>query len=191
MTRAGLLIGCLLISGCERGLHEMYDQAKYKPLAPSGLFADDNSSRPQVDDTVVYSSGALAGSSSGRQGRLDDADGNPPAPSLTQLRRGRERFDIYCAPCHGALGDGRGFIVQRGFPAPPSFDLERLRQAPNRHLFEVITRGYGVMYPYADRVSIGDRWAIVSYIRALQLSRRAPVSLLDATDRMKLEQATP
>ena len=94
----------------------------------------------------------------------------PPPLTMALLERGQERFDIYCSPCHSRAGDGNGMIVQRGFPHPPSYYIDRLRQAPNEHFYDVITHGYGAMYSYADRVSAEDRWAIVAYIRALQAS---------------------
>ena len=94
-----------------------------------------------------------------------------PALTAALIERGHQRFDIYCSPCHGFLGKGDGMIVQRGFPAPPSFHIDRLRSAPTRHFYEVITNGWGVMYSYADRVADRDRWAIAAYIRALQESR--------------------
>ena len=93
--------------------------------------------------------------------------------SAELLARGRERFDIFCAPCHARTGDGDGMIVERGMPRPPSFHSVRLRDAPDRHFLQVITNGYGAMYAYADRVPPADRWAITGYIRALQLSRNA------------------
>src|SRR6185503_16478059 len=103
------------------------------------------------------------------------------------LERGRERFDIYCAPCHGRTGDGNGMIVQRGFPVPPSYHIDRLRQTPAGYFFDVMTRGYGVMFPYAARVQPSDRWAIAAYIRALQLSHNARVADLSDQDRTQLE----
>jgi mono/diheme cytochrome c family protein len=107
------------------------------------------------------------------------------APALTPalLKRGQERFRIYCTPCHSELGDGRGMVVQRGFPAPPSYHDQRLRQAPIQHFYDVITQGYGAMYPFADRVQPADRWAIVAYIRALQRSQYATLSELPDADR--------
>ncbi len=171
------------LSGCEKGLHEMYDQAKYKPLTPTLLFDDGNSSRPQVPGTLPYSSGALAGASSGRAARLDV---NPLPISEALLERGRERFNIYCAPCHSRAGDGDGMIARRGFPAPPSYHIARLRDAPDSHFYAVISEGYGAMYPYADRIAPADRWAIVAYIRALQLSQNAPAASLDAHDLARL-----
>lgn len=100
----------------------------------------------------------------------DDVPVPIPPVTLALLDRGQQRFDIYCAPCHSRMGDGHGMIVQRGFPAPPSYYIARLRQAPNQHFYDVITHGYGAMFPYADRVAPADRWAIVAYIRALQAS---------------------
>jgi mono/diheme cytochrome c family protein len=105
------------------------------------------------------------------------------------LERGRERFNIYCAPCHGQSGDGAGMVVQRGFPAPPSYDTEALRAAPDSHFYDVITDGYGVMYPYADRIGPNDRWAIIAYIRALQLSQSAPRERLTPDDLKRLDMA--
>ena len=99
-----------------------------------------------------------------------------PPVTMALLERGRQRFDINCSPCHGRLGDGRGMIVQRGFPRPPSYDIDRLRSAPSQHFYDVITHGYGIMYSYADRVEPADRWAIAAYIRALQASATASLS---------------
>ena len=104
------------------------------------------------------------------------------------LERGQERFDIYCSPCHGRTGEGNGMIVQRGFPAPPSYHIERLRKAPVGHFFDVITQGYGVMYSYAQRVEPEDRWAIAAYIRALQLSQGAQLADLPVAERRQLEE---
>lgn len=200
------ILGCLMtLTACERGLHQMYDQPKYQPLAPSVLFADGNSSRPQVPGTVPRSAGSAAASSSGRNGALSlppeipqtlmldvngaevsSDEGNPLPVTPVLLERGRERFNIYCAPCHSRLGDGDGMVARRGFPAPPSFHTARLREAPDSHFFAVITRGYGVMYPYADRITVEDRWAVTAYIRALQFSQHAPVASLSAADRQRL-----
>jgi mono/diheme cytochrome c family protein len=111
----------------------------------------------------------------------------PPALSLALIERGRERFDINCAPCHGRSGDGRGMIVERGFPAPPSYHIDRLRNAPSQHFYDVITHGYGAMYSYAARVPEADRWAIVAYIRALQQSQNAALADVPADRRGALE----
>ncbi len=115
---------------------------------------------------------------------------NPPSPppvTTALLERGQQRFDIYCSPCHGRVGDGNGMIVQRGFPHPPSYDSEVLRKAPNQLFFDVITHGYGVMYPYGDRVEPADRWAIVAYIRALQASTSATVADVPPDQRNALQ----
>jgi mono/diheme cytochrome c family protein len=113
----------------------------------------------------------------------------PSAPPITEalLARGRERFDIYCAPCHSRVGDGRGMIVQRGFPAPPSYFIDRLLQAPSQHFYDVITDGYGAMYSYASRVAPEDRWAITAYIRALQASQHAELDKLPEDERRHLQ----
>ena len=107
-------------------------------------------------------------------------DALPREVPLAVVTRGRERYDIFCAPCHSPVGDGEGMIVQRGFPRPPSFHDPGLIAAPDRHFYDVITHGYGVMFPYAARVPPADRWAIVAYIRALQLSQHAPAALAGA-----------
>jgi mono/diheme cytochrome c family protein len=191
----------LALSGCEKAMQDMYNQPKYKPLAASPFWSDGRSSRPEVAGTVARSGGASAGTSSGRLGQLPlpmaeapvypvDDNGNvkanlaPDSPKpLTAtnplpidrqtLDRGRERFDIYCSPCHSIAGDGDGMVPRRGFPHPPSYHTPRLRNAPDAHFYNVITQGYGMMYSYADRVAPNDRWAIVAYIRALQLSQDA------------------
>jgi mono/diheme cytochrome c family protein len=111
----------------------------------------------------------------------------PPALTMALLQRGQQRFDIYCAPCHGRLGDGSGIIAQRGFPHPPSYHIDRLRNAPSQHFYDVITHGYGVMYPYADRVDPADRWAIVAYIRALQASASVPIADVPPAKRSGLQ----
>lgn len=113
----------------------------------------------------------------------------PSAPPVTLalLERGRARFDINCAPCHGRTGDGNGMIVQRGFPHPPSYFIDRLRNVPTQHFYDVITYGYGIMYSYADRVEPADRWAIAAYIRALQASATASISDVPADKRGELQ----
>jgi mono/diheme cytochrome c family protein len=171
----------LLLAGCDN----MKDQPTHRPLEPE-LRRSDGSAliRPAVH-TVA---------------RGDPAPGDPwvtgfrnGAP-VTQspvgftpdvLARGRERFEIYCAVCHGGDGYATGIVVRRGFPAPPSYHDDRLRSTPDGHLFDVITRGYGVMLPFADRITPADRWAIVGYIRALQRSQHA--TLADVPDPARLE----
>jgi mono/diheme cytochrome c family protein len=116
----------------------------------------------------------------------DDVAVTQPPVTAALLERGQQRFDIYCAPCHGRLGDGDGMIVERGFPAPPSYHIDRLRQAPSQHFYDVISNGYGAMYSYAARVAPEDRWAIVAYIRALQRSQDAGLADVPANERSAL-----
>lgn len=117
----------------------------------------------------------------------EKAASTKPALSAELLARGRERFGIFCSPCHGAVGDGTGIIVQRGMPRPTSYHDDRLRAADDQYFFDVITNGHGAMYSYASRVQPGDRWAIVAYIRALQLSRHASLDDVPPEARAKLE----
>ena len=172
-----------LLVGCEKLARNMYDQPRYKPMHESPLFADGTSARAPVPGTLAAASGVLAGSSSGRLGAdieleraaAQSAPKNPYPVTMQLLRRGQERYDIYCAPCHSPVGDGDGMVARRGFPQPPSYHVERLRKAPDRHLYDVMSSGYGVMASHADRVPPEDRWAIVAYIRALQLSQYARI----------------
>ena len=119
----------------------------------------------------------------------DEQMGQPAPPPVTMalLEHGQERFDIYCAPCHSRVGDGRGMIVQRGFPAPPSYFIERLQKAPVQHFYDVITNGYGAMYSYADRTAPADRWAIIAYIRTLQASASASLADVPPDKRQALQ----
>jgi mono/diheme cytochrome c family protein len=191
------LVVCTCLAGCEKAKQDMYDQPKYKPFARSELFADGNSSRSLPENSVQYSNGPFAGTSSGRIGTGDvdettaasNAQTNPYRVDMQLLRRGQQRYEIYCMPCHSPVGDGDGLIARRGFPHPPSYHSERLRQAPDRHFFDVMTNGYGIMYSYADRVTPPDRWAIVAYIRVLQMSQNADVKTLPPEARQKLAAA--
>jgi len=110
-----------------------------------------------------------------------------PPVTLALIQRGQERFRIYCTPCHSELGDGNGMVVQRGFPPPPSYHTDRLRQAPVQHFYDVITNGYGAMYSFASRVQPSDRWAIAAYIRALQRSQHAEVADVPVNERGALQ----
>jgi len=172
-----------LLVGCHS---DMYDQPRGKPLAGSRFFPDGREARPLVDGTVPHSDSAeddllLTGR---RDGRLSSTF--PFRVTKEVLDRGHERYNIYCSPCHGLLGDGRGTVVRRGFPAPPSFHSDSLRAKPVGHYVDVITHGLGRMFPYADRVEPHDRWAIAAYIRALQLSQNAPVRELSDSQRRPL-----
>lgn len=161
MRLGASLLLALLLSGCET---DMYDQAKYQPYEAGELFADGQSARQPVAETVA------------RGSALDLRTDRSPFPvSAELLQRGEERFGIYCSPCHGILGDGQGMNVRRGFPPPPTFHQPRLRVMPDAYFYLVITHGFGIMYSYASRVDSDDRWAIVAYIRALQLSQNATI----------------
>jgi mono/diheme cytochrome c family protein len=194
---AALLLALISLGGCEQAKQDMYDQPRYKPMAASSLFPDGTSARPLPAGSVLHARGPFAGTSSGRIGEaaVEREQAALAAPSIPYpitralLRRGQQRFSIYCEPCHSPVGDGDGRVVRRGFPAPPSFHQPRLLAAPDRHFFDVITHGHGIMYPYADRVEPSDRWAIVAYIRALQLSQHAPAAALDPAARAHLPAA--
>jgi mono/diheme cytochrome c family protein len=175
-----LLAAAPALAGCHR---DMYEQAARRPMEPSSLFANGDASRPLEPGTVSREDPPDLGvaETGWENGRL--ALDLPVTITPGLLARGRTEFGIYCAMCHGADGYGQGIIVQRGFPAPPSFHTDRLRAAPAGHFFDVMTRGYGAMYPYASRVSPADRWAITAYIRALQLSQHVPAAALPADAR--------
>jgi mono/diheme cytochrome c family protein len=182
MIRAALALATLLaLAGCERSVRNMYEQPRLDPGDASPLFADGLASRLPPPGSVARSGGDLAATSSGRRGEAmlatrEAAVSLNALPPLTPalLQRGQQRYTIYCLPCHSALGDGDGPVVRHGFPRPPSYLEPRLREAPDRHFFDVITQGHGVMPAYADRVSAQDRWAIVAYVRALQGAASAP-----------------
>jgi len=165
---------------------DMRNQPKYKPLTESEFFADGRSERPAVADTVAH--GQLKLDERYYQGKVNGAVvGTIPAPVTRQLlERGKERFNIHCTPCHGYLGDGEGIIVKRGYRHPPSYHIDRLRQAPDGHFFDVITNGFGAMPSYASRVAPADRWAITAYIRALQLSQAAKPEDVPPAERRQL-----
>ncbi len=177
LSLLGFLCALIELTACHR---DMYEQPYKRPLQGSPLFSDQAASRPLVANTVSREDQKeITPAETGFQNGLLIAD--IPVPITAELlARGQERFGIYCAVCHGADGYGQGMIVQRGFPAPPSFHTDRLRQAPAGHFFDVMTRGYGVMYSYASRVAPEDRWAITAYIRALQLSQHTPIASVPA-----------
>jgi len=163
----------LLFAACRQDMH---DQPRFKPLAKSDFYADLRSARTAVEGTVAR--GQLHEDTYFYTGKIGSNPGDymPFAVTEAVLARGRERFNIYCSPCHSQLGDGNGMIVQRGFRAPPSYHTERLRKAPLGYFFDVMTNGFGAMPEYASQIPPRDRWAIVSYIRALQLSQNAGVA---------------
>jgi len=215
--RITAVCAALLLCGCEKAMQDMYNQPKYKPLATSTLWRNGQSARPDEPATIARSAGASAATSSGRFGEealperaapiypLDesghvkadllpqsarpDSQVNPLPVTMELLKRGQERFNIYCSPFHSEAGDGDGMVARRGFPHPPTYHSDKLRKAPDSHIYGVITNGYGVMYSYADRVDPPDRWAIVAYIRALQLSQHASAADMPAEARSALEKS--
>ncbi len=156
------------------------------------FFADGRADRPRVEGTVAR--GELRLDTHLYEGLVDGelASTFPYPVDKKMLERGRQRFDIFCQPCHGAGGDGDGMVVRRGFPAPPSLHLQRLADAPPGHMYDVITNGLGRMYGYADRVPVHDRWAIIGWISVLQRSRLGEIQEVPEADRAKLlAQAKP
>jgi mono/diheme cytochrome c family protein len=180
--------GLALMFGCQQ---KMADQPRYDPLTRSAFFGDERSARPLVEGTVAR--GQLRTDEhlySGKdRGKLVDTF---PFPVTRQvLERGQERFNIFCSPCHDRVGNGQGMVVRRGYRAPPSYHIDRLRQAPVGHFFQVMTSGFGAMPDYAQQISPEDRWAIVAYIRALQLSQHAALSDVPGEQRQQLLGAKP
>jgi len=172
----------LFIAAC----NDMYDGQRVKPLEESVFFEDGRSSRPLVEGTVPR--GYLTLDEHLLKGKVDGrlAESFPYAITDSVMRRGKERHDIFCSPCHSRVGDGQGMIVQRGFPKPNSFHADSVRIKPVGHFFDVITNGFGRMYSYAASIPVNDRWAIVAYIRALQYSRHASRADLSEAEQSKL-----
>lgn len=163
----------MALAGCRQDMH---DQPRFKPLAKSDFYADLRSERPQVDGTVAR--GQLREDTYFYTGKVGETPGDymPFAVTADVVARGQERYNIYCAPCHSRTGDGNGIIPQRGYRHPPSYHIERLRKAPLGYFFDVMTNGFGAMPPYAEQIPPRDRWCIVAYVRALQLSQGATMS---------------
>jgi len=176
---------CLVFgAGCEYLKQDMANQPKNRPLSPSPSFEDGRSERPLVENTVER--GALANDALFVP---KDSNNFPLLVNLELLERGEERYKIFCTPCHGLQGDGNGMVAMRGMKPPPSYHQDRLRQAPNGYYYDNITNGFGQMLGYAAQIPPRDRWAIIAYIRALQLSRNAKVADLPAELREKLNQS--
>ena len=185
MRAAAVLLATLGLAACRQDMH---DAPRYEPFETSRFFADGRASRPVIEGTVAR--GHLVDDEHLATGRIGGAFAPtfPAAVTAETLARGRERYDIYCSPCHDRTGSGNGMIVQRGFPRPRSFHEDRLRQIAPGYVFAAITDGFGVMPSYAAQVPVEDRWAIVAYIRALQLSQNASVHDLDEGERKRLEK---
>jgi hypothetical protein len=173
----------MLLSGCRL---DMQVQPKYLTEQPTNFFSDGRSERQPVPGTVAR--GQLRTDELFYTGRENGVtvDKFPFPITRADLERGRERFNIYCTPCHDYTGSGRGMIVERGFPQPPSYHIQRLRNAPVGHFYEVITNGFGAMYTYASRIEPADRWRIAAYIRVLQFSQNAKIDDVPESERPKL-----
>jgi len=183
-----LACAALFVSGCDDTLRQdMATQPKNRPLSPSDFFSDGRSERPLIENTVAH--GAI---DSDVYNVSKDFAGFPAAVKVDEklLTRGQDRYKIFCTPCHGLQGDGNGMIAMRGMKHPPSYQIDRLRQAPNGYFYDVISNGFGAMYSYSERIPPSDRWAIIAYVRALQLSRNARASDLSLEQRQKLDEAT-
>jgi mono/diheme cytochrome c family protein len=187
---AGSAVSALIVvlsiaaSGCRQDMH---DQPRYDPMRETPFFTDSRSARPMIEGTVA-------------RGHLRDdellytgmSNGQPAAvfPFPVDARvmaRGRERYDVFCSPCHGRTGQGDGMVVLRGYRRPPSMHTDRLRSAPAGHFFDVITNGFGAMPDYATQVRVADRWAIIAYLRALQLSAHAALNDVPSSERDKIQ----
>ena len=181
----GVLLAGATASACRQDMH---DAPRFTALQQNPFYADQRSSRPLIDGTVA-------------RGQLRDNDAFytgmtapntpvaliPMAVTHETVARGRDRFNVYCAPCHGRTGEGNGMIVQRGYKQPPSFHDPRLRAAAAGYYYDVMTKGFGQMPDYAAQIQPKDRWAVVAYVRALQLSQHATVADVPAADRGKLD----
>ena len=182
LALVALSVSLLSLSGCEYTLRQdMANQPRHNPLSPATFFPDGRSERPVIDNTVVR--GAI-----NEDPLLTPKESNAFPLPLTKdlLARGQDRYNIFCSPCHGLQGDGNGMVTLRGMKHPPTYHQERLRNEPNGYFFDVITNGFGAMSGYSMQLEPRDRWAIVSYVRALQLSRNAPVGELPPNLREKL-----
>lgn len=175
MRLAICLVAVLLLAGCSQ---KMTDMPRRDPLDTSPLFADGAADRPEIAGTVAADDDIAP-----QPERL------PAALPLALMQRGQDRFDVFCSPCHAYDGHGNGRVVQRGFPNPPDLHSAAVTALSDRQIFDVISSGYGVMFPYGGRVPVADRWAIVSYIRALQYADDVPVTDLPPELHERLEAA--
>ena len=184
---AGILcVLCLAATAACR--QDMHDQPRAEPFEESDFFGDRRSVRPAVAGTIPR--GHLRLDEHFYTGKIDGALATDfPAPvTIEMLKRGQERYDIFCAPCHSKTGDGLGMIVLRGMKQPESFHSQRLLDVEVGHYFDVVTNGFGNMYSYEDRIDPDDRWAIAAYVRALQMSQGANLSELPESDQQRIRQ---
>jgi hypothetical protein len=177
-----------ILSGCSN----METQGRYQPLQESAFFPDGRSARPPAPGALPF--GIPEEDDVYFTGLTEDGmfvETMPVEISLEMLERGRERYDIFCAPCHGLDGYGQGMIVQRGFPAPQSFHIDRIRQAPDGHIYSAIANGFGRMFAYDYRIPPADRWAITAYVRVLQFSQQASMDQLPPDEQIEMEGNQP
>ena len=197
MTKRKLILALLFpaitiffLTGCDIVPLHMRDQPRYNPLAQSQFFANGAAARPLPANTIPRGEwGAAMLDEPFYTGKVgDEFVETVPIPVTTDLMaRGQKDYDTFCVPCHGRVGYGDGIVVQRGFVKPPSFHLDRLREAPDGYFYDVMTNGFGVMYSYKSRINPENRWAVVAYIRALQLSQNMPVDEMPADMQSELE----
>jgi mono/diheme cytochrome c family protein len=189
MSVTALLVLAAVGAACRQDMH---DQPTYSPLESSSFYADGSSSRPPIPGTVAR--GHLRDDAELYTGRLpsdEPTEAFPFAVDQAVMARGQDMFNAYCSACHGKTGAGNGMVVERGFSRPPSLTEDRLLTMPVGHFFDVITNGIGAMPDHASQIAVEDRWAIVAYIRALQLSVTASVEDVPPAERARLEQAAP
>ena len=177
------LVAALALAGCRQDMH---DAPRYDPYEASSLFPKGSSAQPLVAGTVAR--GFLDEDQALYTGKVDGqpVDTFPFPITSADLDRGEERFNVYCSPCHGRTGEGNGMVVQRGYRRPPSYHQDRLRQVPVGYFFDVITNGFGAMPDYRVQVPVADRWRIVAYIRALQLSHNATAADIPPDEMQRL-----
>jgi mono/diheme cytochrome c family protein len=177
----------LLAMGAPGCRQDMHDQPKYMPYRPAAFFADQRSARPRIEGTIPR--GYLHDDELLETGKVNGQLSAvfPFAIDNRVMRRGRERYDIFCSPCHGLTGDGNGMVVQRGYRRPPSLHTPQLRNHPPGFVFDVITMGFGAMPDYAGQIPAADRWAIVAYLKALQLSQNATAADVSAEGRRVMQ----
>jgi mono/diheme cytochrome c family protein len=183
-----LVVATVALAGCRQDMH---DTPRYEVYEANPSFADGRASRNLPLGTVAR--GQLRDDDHLYTGKIDGfpAQTYPFAIGAAEMQRGRERFNIYCTPCHGLLGDGKGMVVERGLRQAASYHQERLQRAQPGYFFDVITNGFGAMQGYAEQIPPRDRWMIAAYIRALQLSQNASVDDVPAADRARLDQPAP
>jgi mono/diheme cytochrome c family protein len=182
---AAIVVATATLSACRQDMH---DAPRYDPLEKSAFFNDGRTSRMPVVNTVAR--GQIREDRHLFEGVVDGkpAETFPMAVTPAVMARGRDRYSVFCTPCHGQTGEGDGMIVRRGFRKPPSYHEDRLREAPVGYYFDVMTHGFGAMQDYAAQITVADRWAIAAYIRALQLSQRATVDDVPADRRADLDR---